>query len=105
MQFALVVGTVVATQKEAKIGGRKLLVIQPVDINLKSVGTQLVAIDAVGAGFGELIIYATGSSARQTAWTEGTPCDCVIMGIVDNVEYRGQTIFDKAQALDSPRAV
>lgn len=96
MQFARVIGNVVCTQKDEKINGTKLLLIQPVNIKFEPAGTPLVAIDAVGSGEGELILYASGSSARQTKRTEGTPCDCVIMGIVDLIEKDGQRVFDKS---------
>jgi len=98
MQFARVIGTVVATQKEQRLDGRKLLVIQPLNIKFEAAGAQLVAVDAVGAGSGELVLYATGSSARQTGVTKETPCDCVIMAIVDLVEKDGEMIFDKRDA-------
>lgn len=99
MQLAIVCGNVVATLKEPKIAGRKLLIIQPLDMELKPKGVQLVAIDAVGVGDGELILFASGSSARQTKATEGTPCDCVIMAVVDQVEYKGNLIFEKSKTV------
>jgi len=96
MKLAIVIGTCVATRKDEKISGRKLLLIQPVNMSFKKSGDPLVAIDAVGAGEGELVLFATGSSARQTTMTDGTPCDCVIMAIVDTVELKGKYIFDKS---------
>lgn len=98
MKFAVVIGNCVATRKDDRISGRKLLVIQPVDIHFKPAGDALVAIDAVGAGEGELVLFASGSSARQTMMTEGTPCDCVIMAIVDSVEKNGSYIFEKSKS-------
>ena len=97
MKFARVIGNTVATQKDERFDGRTMLVIQPVDIHFQPEGSYLVAIDAVQAGLGELVLYATGSSARQTDVTKDRPCDCVIIGIVDLVEVRGRTIFDKSQ--------
>ncbi len=97
MKFAIVIGNVVATQKEERIGGRKLLIIQPVDLNFEPSETVLVAVDAVGAGEGELILFASGSSARQTSLTEGSPCDCAIMAIVDLIERDGRIVFDKSR--------
>jgi len=97
MKFARVIGTVVSTQKEPLIEGRKLLLIQPVNIKFEPDGTPLVAVDAVGAGEGELILFASGSSARQTAVTKNTPCDCAIMGIVDLVEKNNEQIYDKSR--------
>ena len=98
MKFAVVTGNCVATRKDERISGRKLLVIQTVDIHFEPVGDPLVAIDAVGAGEGELVLFASGSSARQTIVTEGTPCDCVIMAIVDSVEKDGRYIFEKSKS-------
>ena len=95
MKFARVIGTVVCTQKDIGITDRKLLLIQPVDIKFKDSGGPLVAVDAVGAGEGELILFASGSSARQTVLTKNRPCDCVIMAIVDTVEMEGEVIFRK----------
>ncbi len=96
MKFARVIGTVVATQKDQGIANRKLLLIQPLDDDFRPSGGYLVAVDAVGSGIGELIMYASGSSARQTSVTQNTPCDCVIMAIIDQVERGGRIIFDKA---------
>ncbi|HAH05331.1 MAG TPA: ethanolamine utilization protein EutN [Elusimicrobia bacterium] len=96
MLFARVVGNVVSTQKEEKLVGRKLLLVQPADPQgAPKAATPLVAIDAVGAGEGELVLIVQGSSARQTAKTEGTPVDCTIIAIVDNVELGGKTVFRK----------
>lgn len=97
MQFARVIGNVVATQKDEKTLGWKMLILQPLNIRMEPAGNVLVAADAVGAGEGELVLYASGSSARQTAATEGKPCDCVIMAIVDLVEKDGETIYDKSR--------
>jgi microcompartment protein CcmK/EutM len=95
MLFARVIGTVVSTQKDEGIENRKLLLIQPVDIEFKEKGVPVVAVDAVGAGEGELVLYASGSSARQTVITKNTPCDAVIMAIVDTIEMNGEVIFKK----------
>jgi microcompartment protein CcmK/EutM len=95
MLFARVIGTVVATQKDVRLEGRKLLLIQPVDMHGNPKGNQLVAVDAVGAGEGELVLYASGSSARQTVLTKDSPCDCVIMAIVDLVERENRIVFSK----------
>ncbi len=97
MQFARVVGNVVCTQKDQKITGKKLLIVQPVDMNWKPAGKPLVAVDVVGAGEGELVLFVSGSSARQTVQTEGNPVDCTIMAIVDYVERDGQVIFAKSK--------
>ena len=95
MLLAKVIGNVVSTQKDEKAVGWKLLLIQPVDLEFKEKGTPLVAVDSVGAGEGELIIYCAGSSARQTETTQNRPCDCVIVAIVDTIEKEGKVIFQK----------
>ncbi len=84
MQIAKVVGTVVATRKEPSLDGLRLMVVRPVDEEARTTGQQLVAADAVGAGPGEFVLIASGSSARQTRATDKRPVDAVIMAIVDS---------------------
>jgi microcompartment protein CcmK/EutM len=84
MQLARVVGTVVATRKEASLQGLRLLVVRPLDEEAREVGTALVAADAVGAGPDEIVLIAAGSSARQTEATDKRPVDAVVMAIVDS---------------------
>ena len=98
MLFARVIGNCVCTTKDEKLPKEKLLVIQPVDLTFKnSAGGVLVGIDVVGAGNGELVLFVSGSSARQTRLTENCPADCTIMAIVDYVEKDGKTIFSKSK--------
>lgn len=84
MLLAKVVGTVVATQKEASIAGLKLLLVRPIDEDGRETGGHLVAADAVGAGIDEVVLVASGSSARQTVVTDKRPVDAVVMAIVDS---------------------
>lgn len=95
MLLAKVVGTVVSTQKDERLQGFKFLVLQRMDINANLENGYVVAVDAVGAGIGEVVMYATGSSARQTALTDKRACDAVIMGIVDTWEIDGQVKYSK----------
>lgn len=95
MKLALVTGTVVSTRKEATLDGLRLLLLQPTDAGGKPAGAPLVAADAVGAGVGETVLFAAGSSARQTEVTQNRPVDAVIMAIVDQVEAGGQTVYAK----------
>ena len=86
MTLGKVVGTVVATRKEPSMDGLKFMVVKTVDAEGKETGGHVVAADAVGAGPGELVLIAAGSSARQTVATQNRPCDAVIMAIVDSWE-------------------
>ncbi len=95
MQLAKVVGTVVASQKEAGLEGIKLLLVRPVDEEGRETGVHLVAADAVGAGPEEMVLVASGSSARQTRLTDKRPVDAVIMAIVDSWSVGGATKYQK----------
>ena len=98
MLLGKVVGTLVATRKEPTLEGLKFLVLRQLDIEGRETGGYRVAADAIGAGLGEVVLYATGSSARQTKVTDRRPCDAVIMAIVDLLEVDGVIKYDKAQA-------
>lgn len=95
MQFGRVVGTVWATQKDAKLENLKFLLVEELDARNRSRHTFTVAIDAVGAGQGEIVLFATGSAARQTIQTDGRPADAVIMAIVDSWDLDGDVVFRK----------
>ena len=95
MLLGKVVGTVVATRKEEEIEGLRLLVVRGLDLEGKPTSTVVVAVDAVGAGVGEVVLYASGSSARQTELTKDRPVDAVIMAIVDQVEVEGKLTWVK----------
>jgi microcompartment protein CcmK/EutM len=90
-----VVGTVVATRKEEELSGLKMLVVRGVDLDGKPTGTVVVAVDAIGAGVGEVVLYASGSSARQTKVTKDRPVDATIMAIVDQLEVGGTLKYVK----------
>lgn len=75
--------------------GSTFLVLERLDEALQPKGDYVVAVDAVGAGEGEVVLYAAGSSARQTAVTKDRPADAVVMAIVDSFSIRGRTIFTK----------
>ncbi len=95
MFLAKVIGTVVSTQKNPKFQGMKLLLIQPYisrDAELIVSGSSVVAVDSVGAGIGELVMFTQGSSARLTDITRDSPTDTVIVGIVDSVEVGGKRL-------------
>ncbi|HET6360864.1 MAG TPA: EutN/CcmL family microcompartment protein [Gemmatimonadota bacterium] len=89
MKMGRVIGAVVASRKDEKLQGLKLLVVRNLDLEMANEKGYVVAADAVGAGAGEVVLYATGSSARQTALTDGRPVDAVIMAIVDEYDVGG----------------
>ena len=99
MFLAKVTGSVVATQKNEAIRGRKLLTVEPVRVEpemrdrLIGTGRTFVCIDTVGAGEGEMVLIVQGSSARLTPETEKLPIDAAIIGIVDTVNVEHNTIF------------
>lgn len=95
MNLGKVVGTVVATRKDASMDGLKLMLVRHLDPEGKETGGHVVAVDAVGAGPGELVLIVTGSSARQTIATQNRPCDAVIMAIVDSWEIGGVNKYGK----------
>lgn len=97
MLLGQVVGTVVADQKDEKLLGTKLLLVRQLNVEGKPSGGYVVAADSVGCGAGEVVLYASGSSARQTRTTEGKPIDATIMAIVDTWEVEGQVKYVKDQ--------
>lgn len=98
MIIARIIGSVVSTTKDEKLVGKKLLIIQPLDPEtLAHDGKQLVAVDTVGAGTGEVVMVANGSPARQTKITNGAPVDSAIIGIIDQIELHGNVTFQASK--------
>jgi len=95
MLLGKVVGTVVSTRKDPKIEGLRFMVVKQIDVEGVETGNYVIAADAVGAGVGEIVLYATGSSARQTVLTDRRPIDGVIMAIVDLWEVGGEMKYHK----------
>jgi microcompartment protein CcmK/EutM len=95
MLLGRVTGTVVASQRDPLMDGLTMLVVRQLGVDNTETGGYVVAVDAVGAGVGEVVMYASGSSARQTSVTQGRPCDAVVMAIVDTWEIHGETIYVK----------
>ncbi len=95
MLLGRVAGTLVASNKEPSMVGMKFLVLRQVDVDNEDVAAYVVAVDVVGAGVGEIVMYAQGSSARQTELTHERPCDAVVMAIVDEWEVDGATKYRK----------
>jgi ethanolamine utilization protein EutN/carbon dioxide concentrating mechanism protein CcmL len=95
MLIGKVVGSVVATQKDEKLSNLKLLVVQVHDQTNAPKDQYVVAVDSVQAGVGDMVLYATGSSARQTTLTDGRPCDAVVMAVVDSWDLGGANVYEK----------
>ena len=100
MFLARVEGSVVATKKDEALSGRKLLLVRPQLVDEKDPTkfrpgkNTIIAVDSVGAGEGELIMFTQGSSARLTPNMKAAPVDAVVVGIVDSVDALGQIIYD-----------
>jgi ethanolamine utilization protein EutN len=100
MYLARVEGSVVSTKKEPAMNGRKLLLLRPQLVDEKDPtqfrpgANTVVAVDSVGAGVGELVLFCQGSSARLAAGLKDAPVDAVVIGIVDAVDVLGTQIYD-----------
>jgi ethanolamine utilization protein EutN len=86
MTLGKVVGTVWATRKDEQLTGMTLLLVQELGLDDKLKEKFVVAVDSVGAGIGETVLYVQGSSARQTELTRNKPVDAVITAIVDKTD-------------------
>jgi microcompartment protein CcmK/EutM len=95
MLIGKIIGTIVATQKDEELEGFKLLLVQQITPFGKKQNTFVVCVDSIGAGVGELIIYTTGSSARQTQLTKEKPIDHIIIGIIDEITLQDLVVFNK----------
>ena len=96
MQLARVTGTVVSTRKEPRIEGIKFLLLEKIDAaTLEGKRDYVVAMDSVGAGIGEVVFYASGSSSRMTTVTDGKPSDAAIIAIVDSIDIKGEPVYRK----------
>ena len=95
MVLGKVIGTLVASRKEPTLEGLKLLVVRACDVDGNPTGGIAIAVDAVGAGIGEVVLYVAGSSARQTQVTQNRPVDATIMAIVDQIAVDGNAHYTK----------
>ena len=95
MLLGRVVGTLVASRKDEKLEGFKFLIVRRLDIENREMGDYVVAADAVQAGIGDVVMYASGFSARQTTITDRRPCDAVIMAVVDTWDVNGVVKYQK----------
>ena len=96
MLITKVVGAAVATIKDEKLVGTKLLIVREANVHGEPIGKPLIAIDTVNAGVGDLVLIASGSSARQTDITRDRPVDAVIMAVLDSLEVDGEVTFRKS---------
>ena len=95
MHIGKVIGTVVATTKDEKLVGSKLMITQPLDVKLNPKGNPFIAVDTVGAGVGEVILYVNGTAGRIAARKLDSPIDAAIVGIVDNVDVDESLLEDE----------
>jgi ethanolamine utilization protein EutN len=86
MFLGRVIGTVWSTKKDENLVGAKFLIVRELSLDLKEKERFVVAVDSVGAGEGEVVLVAAGSSSRMTSFTKDKPVDAVIMGIVDKLD-------------------
>lgn len=99
MQIGRVDGSVVATAKEPSLEGRKLLVVTILDAEANETSGYVVAVDAVEAGLGDIVLVATGSSARLTQATKDRPSDAVIVAIIDSWDIDGTTKWSRSDSI------
>lgn len=92
MFLGRVIGTVWATKKDENLTGAKFLIVRHVDLELQSSDEFSIAVDSVGAGEGEIVLVASGSSARQTDFTRNKPVDATIMAIVDKLDVSEEVV-------------
>jgi microcompartment protein CcmK/EutM len=92
MLLGQVIGTVWATRKDEQLVGMKFLIVREVDLDGRPLAGFVVAADSVGAGVGETVLVAQGSSGRQTELTRDRPVDAVIMAIVDRLDVKESAV-------------
>ena len=98
MFLARVIGAVVSTKKDEAMRGRKLLLLRPMLVDeadpakFRPGVNTVVAVDSLGAGVNDLVLFCQGSSARQAAGMKSLPVDAVVVGLVDTVEVLGKRL-------------
>ena len=95
MKLGRIVGTVVSTTKDEKVDGLKLYIVRDLTMKMAAKDSFVVAAVSVGAGVGEVVLYASGSSARQTKATDGRPIDACVMAIVDQIDIGNALVLNK----------
>lgn len=86
MIIGRILGTVVSTQKDERLQGKKLLIVRPIDLDGNDQSGYVVAVDTVGAGFQEKVLVVSGSSARLAEGNKDCPVDAAIVGVVDSFD-------------------
>lgn len=108
MFLARVIGSVVSTKKDETMRGHRLLLLRPLLVDEAKAGqlrpgtNTMVAIDTLGAGLGDTVLFCQGSSARLAQGLKSVPVDAAVVGIVDTVEVLGHTVVKGGQATASP---
>ncbi|MGI8885140.1 MAG: EutN/CcmL family microcompartment protein [Pyrinomonadaceae bacterium] len=87
MQLARVIGNLVSTIKNETLEGRKFLIVQTLNADLLPNGKPMIALDAIGAGIGELVFWCRGKEASFPFKRDNTPTDCTIVGIIDSDKH------------------
>lgn len=87
MIIARILGTVVSTQKDERLKGKKLLIVKPINLDGTDQSGYIVAVDTVGAGFHEKVLIVAGSSARLAEGNKDCPVDSAIIGVIDSYEF------------------
>lgn len=87
MRIAKIIGTVVSTQKDERLRGKKLLIVKPINPDGTDAGGYVVAVDTVGAGFHERVLIVGGSSARMADGNKDCPVDSAIVGVIDSIDF------------------
>ena len=104
MYLGIVIGSVVATKKDETMTGRKLLMVRPMLVDAENPShltpgaNTIVCIDTLGAGEGELVMFAQGSSARQADGMKALPVDAAIVGLVDSVNILGDKVYEASNS-------
>ena len=93
MQIGKIIGTAVSTKKDEKLEALRLQIVEYIEPSGKSTGSHVVAVDSVGAGVGEVVLVACGSSARLTQTSKEKPVDAIIMAIVDELAGEGSVYY------------
>jgi microcompartment protein CcmK/EutM len=87
MIIARILGSVVSTQKDPRLSGKKLLIVRPINLDGTDQSGYLIAVDTVGAGFHEKVLIVGGSSARLAEGNKDCPVDSAIIGVIDTIDF------------------